>query len=91
MNPLFEWFLFLPRKTVLGTIRFYQRVFSPDHGWTKIFYPYGYCRYQPTCSEYTYRAVERFGITKGLLLGGWRILRCNPWSKGGRDEVPEKK
>ena len=51
----------------------------------------GNCKYQPTCSMYTYEAVEKFGITRGLLLGCSRIFRCNPFSKGGYDPVPQKK
>ncbi len=46
------------------------------------------CRFYPTCSDYTYEAVEKYGIVKGLYLGFHRILRCNPWNKGGIDKVP---
>lgn len=49
------------------------------------------CKYIPTCSEYGLTAIERFGAFKGSLLTIWRILRCNPFSKGGYDPVPEKK
>lgn len=45
------------------------------------------CRFNPTCSVYTYQAVERYGTIKGLILGLKRILRCNPFSKGGEDPV----
>ena len=48
-------------------------------------------RYYPTCSNYGLQAIERFGALKGGLLTLWRILRCNPFSKGGYDPVPEKK
>ena len=47
------------------------------------------CRFKPTCSRYTYQAIERFGVTKGLFLGLKRILKCNPYHKGGYDPVPE--
>ena len=47
------------------------------------------CRFEPTCSRYTYQAIERFGVTKGLFLGLKRILKCNPYHKGGYDPVPE--
>lgn len=45
------------------------------------------CRYQPTCSEYMYDAVKKYGVGKGIYLGSFRILRCNPWAKGGFDPV----
>lgn len=76
------------RTLILKSIRWYQRVWSPDHSSRKVHYPYGYCRYYPTCSEYGYEAIERYGILKGSLLALWRILRCNPWSAGGSDPVP---
>ena len=46
-----------------------------------------YCRMIPTCSEYTYEAVEKYGVIKGLYLGIKRVLKCNPWGKGGIDLV----
>ena len=46
------------------------------------------CKFYPTCSEYTKQAIEKYGAVKGLLLGIARILRCNPFSKGGYDPVP---
>nr|WP_300046925.1 membrane protein insertion efficiency factor YidD [Trueperella sp.] len=48
------------------------------------------CRYQPTCSAYAITAIEIHGAIKGTLLSIWRLLRCNPWSKGGVDWVPDK-
>jgi hypothetical protein len=78
------------KKIALLLIKLYQKTFSFDHGPLKRLYPFGYCRFKPTCSEYTYEAIKTFGVIKGSLLGGWRILRCNPWNKGGDDPVPEK-
>ena len=46
------------------------------------------CRYEPTCSHYAEQAVRRHGVVRGLALASWRLLRCNPWSKGGYDPVP---
>jgi uncharacterized protein len=79
--------LLIPRYMVLGIIRGYQKTFSPDHGLAQIFYPIGVCKFRPTCSEYAYQAVEKFGIIRGLWMANWRIWRCNPWSKGGYDPV----
>jgi putative membrane protein insertion efficiency factor len=72
----------------LALISLYQHTFSPDHGWFKSRYPNGYCRFTPTCSQYTYQAVEKYGILKGAWLGTLRILRCNPWHEPGHDPVP---
>lgn len=78
----------VPKKILLTLISIYQSVLSPDHSfWSKWVYPCGYCKFHPTCSEYVYRAVKKKGVIKGVVLGGWRILRCNPWSKGGVDKV----
>ena len=48
------------------------------------------CKYYPTCSSYCLEAFSRHGVIKGSILSGWRLLRCNPWSLGGVDKVPEK-
>lgn len=84
---LFYYINLIIKKTILKSIRIYQKTLSPDTGWLRFYYPHGYCRFTPTCSEYTYQAVERLGISKGLLKGFWRIMRCNPWSKGGHDPI----
>jgi putative membrane protein insertion efficiency factor len=70
---------------VIILIRFYQATFSFDHGLLKIFAPYGRCRFHPTCSEYAINAIEKYGLIKGAFKACWRILRCNPWNKGGID------
>jgi putative membrane protein insertion efficiency factor len=67
------------RKFVLGSISAYQRVISPATP--------RHCKYEPTCSRYAAQAVREFGILRGLLLTGWRVVRCNPFSHGGFDPV----
>ena len=71
------------RSLVVLPIRVYQKFLSPAHGQR--------CRYYPSCSEYAAQAIQRFGILRGLLLAGWRLLRCNPWSHGGFDPVENQR
>jgi uncharacterized protein len=71
-----RWVFVLP-------IRAYQRLLSPMFGER--------CRYYPSCSEYAAQAIGRFGILRGLVLAGWRLLRCNPWSDGGFDPVDDQR
>jgi putative membrane protein insertion efficiency factor len=66
----------------MGLIRIYQRTISPLLG--------PRCRYYPSCSQYGYEAMSVHGALKGTILTAWRILRCNPWSAGGIDEVPTR-
>lgn len=76
------------RYPFLVIIKIYQKTFSPDHGLLKILFPYGYCKFSPSCSMYTYQAIEKHGIIRGGALGCWRIMRCNPWNDGGEDPIP---
>lgn len=69
------------KKTALACIRFYQKYLSAMKG-------VGTCKYTPTCSQYAYEAINKYGLIKGGLLAAYRILRCNPFSKGGYDPVP---
>lgn len=76
----------VPRNITIACIRVYQYVLSPDHSiWAKVFFPDGYCKFDPSCSSYTVDALKRYGFVRGALKGTWRILRCNPWSHGGHD------
>lgn len=84
---MFNYFKYLPRRLVVFFIRFYQKTLSFDHGPLKAAYPYGFCRFTPTCSEYGAQAIEKYGVVKGGAMTCWRILRCNPWNKGGFDPV----
>lgn len=70
-------------KCLVGLIRIYQTYVSPLKGPT--------CKYFPTCSEYAKQAITVHGPVKGLLLAFWRLLRCNPFSRGGYDPVPPRK
>lgn len=73
----------LIKKGLLGMITFYQDGISPLLG--------PRCRFTPTCSAYTYEALIEHGVIKGMYLGVKRILKCNPFFKGGYDPVPCKK
>lgn len=73
------------RLPVLWLIRLYQKTISPDHGVFKSQHPYGYCQFYPSCSEYSYQIFKKRGLFIGIPLSFWRVLRCNPWSKGGVD------
>jgi putative membrane protein insertion efficiency factor len=84
-------FVRIPRIPVLLAITAYQRTLSPDHGPLSRLFPNGYCKYHPSCSQYAYEVVDKLGIIRGVPLAAWRILRCNPWSKGGIDNIPTKK
>ena len=68
------------RALILRIIRFYQRALSPLLG--------NNCRFHPSCSQYTYEAVERYGAAQGMWMGLRRICRCHPWHQGGFDPVP---
>ncbi len=87
LRKIIKLMAFLPKKALLVSIRLYQRLLSPDHGVPSALFPDGYCRFYPSCSEYGYQAVEKYGIIRGLWRSIGRILRCNPWNKGGIDEV----
>jgi putative membrane protein insertion efficiency factor len=79
------------KRFVIAAISVYQCLVSPDHSpLLKALFPDGYCRFYPSCSEYSKRSIEKFGLVKGGFLAIRRILRCNPFSKGGVDPVLDK-
>lgn len=80
------WF-FSPKQIILFSIRIYQKTLSFDHGIFRVFFPHGYCKFHPTCSEYGYLAIGRYGVLRGGFMAAKRILKCNPFSKGGVDPV----
>ena len=75
------------RKIALFLIKMYQKTLSPDHGLLAYKYPHGYCKHYPTCSEYAYQAVNTFGVIKGGVKATKRVLKCNPYSRGGYDPI----
>ncbi|MFZ5392114.1 MAG: membrane protein insertion efficiency factor YidD [Patescibacteria group bacterium] len=83
MNLIHKILTFFP----LLFIKIYQKTISLDHGWFSQLFPYGFCRFQPTCSHYGYSAIKKYGIIKGSFLSLYRIARCNPFSKGGFDPL----
>ncbi len=68
---------------LIAPIRLYQRFISPA------FAPR--CRYYPTCSEYAVQSIRELGPVRGSILAGWRLLRCNPFSHGGVDELSDRR
>lgn len=66
-------------RAMIAAIKWYQKYISPN---TK-----PHCRFYPTCSHYTVEAISKYGPVKGGCMGAWRILRCNPFCKGGYDPV----
>lgn len=91
------------KKIILILIKIYQKTLSPDHGLAPFtingifsFWPKNgsaspainkVCRFYPSCSEYAYEAVEKYGVKKGFVLAFKRISRCHPFSAGGYDPV----
>lgn len=77
--PFRIWYI--PRMILLALIRLYQATFSRA-------LPENTCRFYPSCSHYGYQAIYKYGALKGGLMATWRVLRCNPFNKGGFDPVP---
>jgi putative membrane protein insertion efficiency factor len=71
------------RELFVAPIRLYHRFVSPGLA--------PRCKYHPSCAQYAVDAVRQYGILRGVVLAGWRLLRCNPWSHGGVDFVQDQK
>ena len=72
----------IPRNLGVVLLVAYRKVVSPLYG--------DVCRYYPSCSAYGLGAVQQFGLIRGSAMALWRILRCNPWARGGIDDVPDR-
>lgn len=75
------------RFVAIFVIKLYQKTISFDHGMFRKFYPNGFCKFYPTCSEYAVQAIDKKGLMHGSYLTMRRLVRCTPWSKGGIDEI----
>ncbi len=71
------------KTLAIAPIRAYQLLVSPLLGRR--------CKYYPSCSEYAVRAVREYGVVRGVILAGWRLARCNPWSRGGVDHPHDQR
>lgn len=80
MKALVQVVGLLPRNACVLVLRAYRAVVSPLYG--------DVCRYHPSCSRYALESIQLHGVIAGVALGSWRILRCNPWAKGGVDDPP---
>ena len=87
LTTIFKFIWFLPRRFLMLVILFYQKTFSLDHGVLKGLFPFGFCRFKPSCSQYAYESVKKHGVVIGLAKALGRVFRCNPWNKGGYDPV----
>lgn len=73
---------------LLKLIKLYQKTLSLDHGPLSYIISERFCRFHPSCSEYSYQAIEKYGAMKGIWLGFKRVVRCHPWNDGGYDPLP---
>ncbi len=76
----------LPRRVGVGCIKAYRKATYPVYNFLGIHM----CKFEPSCSEYTLQAIEEYGLIKGSVMGFNRIMRCNPFNKGGYDPVKKK-
>jgi uncharacterized protein len=82
VKPLLRAVWRIPRYAAVALIVVYRWTISPLVG--------NRCKYHPSCSQYALDALRRYGLVKGSILAGWRLLRCNPWSHGGVDYAEDQ-
>jgi putative membrane protein insertion efficiency factor len=82
-SKLIKAILLLPRFLGIALVYAYR--------WTFGLLSSGSCKYHPSCSQYALDALRRYGLVRGSILAGWRLLRCNPWSRGGVDYVENQR
>lgn len=86
---IIQFIINIPKEIGKLLIKFYQYFFSFDHSFWAKYVNTRVCIHEPSCSQYTYEAVDKFGLILGSIMGFFRIMRCNPFAKGGYDPVPE--
>lgn len=87
MRNLLSNISLLPRKLICGIITLYQQTLSPDHGPLRHLWPYGYCRHEPTCSEYGEQIINKRGVCIGGFFLVKRLLSCHPWKKPSDEKI----
>jgi putative component of membrane protein insertase Oxa1/YidC/SpoIIIJ protein YidD len=87
MRNLLEHIRHLPRKLIAVLITGYQRTLSPDHGPLKTLHRYGYCRHEPTCSQYAKEQILARGIFFGSLKALRQVLTCHPWHPLSKEKI----
>jgi putative membrane protein insertion efficiency factor len=90
MKKIIKFIKRLPTNIAKVIIKIYQKLFSFDHAFWANPKVFRVCIYHPSCSQYAYEAIDKHGLIKGSIMGFFRVLSCNPLSKGGFDPVPEK-
>lgn len=80
MRTALSFIMLAPRNICVIILRLYRALISPLYG--------DVCRYYPSCSAYTLRATQEYGVLRGTAMGAIRIARCHPWAAGGIDDVP---
>jgi putative membrane protein insertion efficiency factor len=89
MRNLLHHIVCTPRNLIVSLIGLYQKTLSPDHGPMSPFFPYGYCRHSPTCSQYSKEVILSRGALIGGLLAAKRVLSCNPFTKPSDKRILE--